>query len=403
MYINHKNNMPKPCVSDTCTTHIHSCDIPKYIVLAYLAVHECIISVTKFKSWVSSESLVLLQKLKCSRHPPSTLGEDHNWLTFPFRVLRNHISILGVPHHQKSVHGPPGYFTTTTMMSYRRFNLPSVHAAPERLILKFKHNLYMLINGLQPQNAFLRDYKKVRNELLIEIIKHEAPPANRTCTVCNSTPGTHRCKDCFGSHFLCDVCCVSTHLTSPFHRIQRFNGRYFEKSDLDRLGLVLDLRQHPGECVIDCQNTEEQLDSDSDISEYDDDDSDPIVTSQSTDQPQGRFTDDRRSDRRSDRRRSNLIIVSSTGIFKRSVRWCRCTKPLEPYIQLLRAKLFPASFIHPGTAFTFEVLDHFHIDALECKTAAMNFMSKIVRISNEAFPGTVPVHHSILSAIIYIS
>jgi hypothetical protein len=60
-------------------------------------------------------------------------------------------------------------------------------------------------------------------------------------------------------------------------------------------------------------------------------------------------------------------------------------------VQLLRAKLFPASFIHPETAFTFDVLDHFRIDALECKTAAMNFMSKIARISNEAFPATVPV------------
>ena len=57
----------------------------------------------------------------------------------------------------------------------------------------------------------------------------------------------------------------------------------------------------------------------------------------------------------------------------------------------MRAKLFPASMIRPETAFTFEVLDHFHLDALECKTAAMNFMSKIVRISNEAFPGNVPV------------
>jgi hypothetical protein len=66
-------------------------------------------------------------------------------------------------------------------------------------------------------------------------------------------------------------------------------------------------------------------------------------------------------------------------------------------VQLVRAKLFPASFKHPETAFTFEVLDHFHIDALECKTAAMNFMSKIVRISNEAFPGKVPVRQPICS------
>lgn len=90
--------------------------------------------------------------------------------------------------------------------------------------------------------------------------------------------------------------------------------------------------------------------------------------------------------------RSDLTIVSSTGIFTRSVRWCTCTKSPDQRVELLlRAKLFPASFKNPKTAFTFEVLDHFQIDALECKTAAMNFMSKLGRITNEAFPSRVPV------------
>src|ERR1700676_3831036 len=92
------------------------------------------------------------------------------------------------------------------------------------------------------------------------------------------------------------------------------------------------------------------------------------------------------------RSRSDLTIVSSTGIFTCSVQWCNCTKSPEQYVQLLlRAKLFPASFKNPKTAFTFEVLDHFRIDSLECKTAAMNFMSKIGRVTNEAFPAKVPV------------
>ena len=96
--------------------------------------------------------------------------------------------------------------------------------------------------------------------------------------------------------------------------------------------------------------------------------------------------------------RSNLIIVSSTGIFKRSVRWCHCAKSSDQYVQLLlQAKLFPASFKNPKTAFTFEVLDHFRVDALECKTAAMNFMSKIRRITDEAFPSRVPVSFPINS------
>lgn len=85
------------------------------------------------------------------------------------------------------------------------------------------------------------------------------------------------------------------------------------------------------------------------------------------------------------------VIVASTGIFKHSLQWCTCLIALERHIQLLRARLFPATFISPKTAFTFEVLDHFHLDALECQTSAMNFMSKLHRRTNEIFPGTVLV------------
>ena len=89
---------------------------------------------------------------------------------------------------------------------------------------------------------------------------------------------------------------------------------------------------------------------------------------------------------------SNIIIVSSTGIFKPSVQWYHCAKSPDQFVELLLcAKLFPASFKNPKTAFTFEVLNHFWVSALECKTASMNFMSKIRQIMDEAFPSHVPV------------
>jgi hypothetical protein len=39
-------------------------------------------------------------------------------------------------------------------------------------------------------------------------------------------------------------------------------------------------------------------------------------------------------------------------------------------------RLFPASHLRPETAFTFDVLEHFHIDAMECKTATASFIKK---------------------------
>ncbi|KAG2047197.1 hypothetical protein BDR06DRAFT_852282, partial [Suillus hirtellus] len=85
-------------------------------------------------------------------------------------------------------------------------------------------------------------------------------------------------------------------------------------------------------------------------------------------------------------------IVHSSGVFTHNVSWCQCPgSHHEHHLQLLQAGLFPASTTHPRTAFTFKVLDHFLIDALECKTSAMSFFEKIRRLTNNAFPDTVPV------------
>ncbi|KAG0696999.1 hypothetical protein DFH29DRAFT_1024097, partial [Suillus ampliporus] len=78
-------------------------------------------------------------------------------------------------------------------------------------------------------------------------------------------------------------------------------------------------------------------------------------------------------------------------VFMHNVAWCHCqgSNP-QQHLQLLRAGLFPASSTQPKTAFTFEVLDHFLIDALECKTSARSFFEKLTRLTNNVFPDTVP-------------
>lgn len=201
-----------------------------------------------------------------------------------------------------------------------------------------------------------------------------------SCSSCPKSSARNRCQDCFGPNLWCDACCVSAHTNLPFHRIQTWNGCFFEKSDLLTKHLTLDLRHYPDDCPSILVDDETQMMFDLDISDDGDDFTD-------ANQPSEPSTSTCTSGSR-----SNLVIVSSTGICRRSIRWCHCAKSPAQYTQLLlRANLFPASFKNPQTAFTFEVLDHFRVDALECKTAAMNFMSKIRRITDEAFPSRVPV------------
>ena len=55
------------------------------------------------------------------------------------------------------------------------------------------------------------------------------------------------------------------------------------------------------------------------------------------------------------------------------------------HIQLLHFHLFSASIKRHSTAFTFDVLDHFHIDAMECKTATLNFYNKLRTLGEYLF------------------
>ncbi len=67
-------------------------------------------------------------------------------------------------------------------------------------------------------------------------------------------------------------------------------------------------------------------------------------------------------------------------------------------MQLMMAGLFPATFRNPKTAFTFQVLEEFHLDNLECKTTPSQFFSRLRRITNDEFPNSVPVRELSTSA-----
>jgi hypothetical protein len=86
-----------------------------------------------------------------------------------------------------------------------------------------------------------------------------------------------------------------------------------------------------------------------------------------------------------------MTIVNRSGIHEIGVSWCCCPEAPKHDMQLMRAGLFPATFHNPKTAFTFQVLEEFHLDNLECKTTPSQFFSRLQRLTNEEFPNTVPV------------
>jgi hypothetical protein len=93
-----------------------------------------------------------------------------------------------------------------------------------------------------------------------------------------------------------------------------------------------------------------------------------------------------------------ITIVDRSGVHEIGIRWCCCLNAPERDMQLMITGLFPATFRNPRTAFTFRVLEEFHLDNLECKTTPSQFFSRLKRMTSDEFPNSVPVSQTCLSA-----
>ncbi|KAG1847564.1 hypothetical protein DFJ58DRAFT_663265, partial [Suillus subalutaceus] len=83
-------------------------------------------------------------------------------------------------------------------------------------------------------------------------------------------------------------------------------------------------------------------------------------------------------------------IIDKSRVHRLWVRCCDCPNAMSPDLQMFRHGFFPASFNKPKTLFTFRVLDDFLLDNLECGTSAMNYYSKLWRMTSRMFPHLVP-------------
>ncbi|KAI6043292.1 hypothetical protein EDC04DRAFT_2562994, partial [Pisolithus marmoratus] len=171
-----------------------------------------------------------------------------------------------------------------------------------------------------------------RAEYLNVILEGEQLAKAGICEQCEEVEGSVWCMSCTGVHAWCGPCAVKAHRNLPFHKVQRWKGTHYEPTSLMELGFLW----HIGHGGDPCPRN--SSDPDPDESGY---------------------------------------MTGEECLSHRSVSVCNCpgSHPNDWHLDLLRQRLFPASISKPKTAFTFAVLDHFLINALECKTSAMSFYS----------------------------
>ena len=218
-----------------------------------------------------------------------------------------------------------------------------------------------------------------RESFLQLLLEMEGQSGDGLCNQCGSRDGRFRCSDCIGDMVHCRNCLMDHHKLLPFHRIKMWNGKYFKKTTLHDQGFIIHLGHH-GKMCSDTEDLWMDIFEDMPMAE------DIDLLQDEKDGKVNTVKDD-----------SVVNIVHTTGVFKHKVRWCRCLDAPEKTVQLFQMQLFPASHLRPETAFTFDVLNNFHIDAMECKTAAASFVKKLCRLTNNAFPHMVPVSATSLS------
>ncbi|KDQ31598.1 hypothetical protein PLEOSDRAFT_1036768, partial [Pleurotus ostreatus PC15] len=156
------------------------------------------------------------------------------------------------------------------------------------------------------------------------------------CHECREAEGTFRCPQCFNTRLSCQNCLIERHRTNPFHIVERWNGRFFERQTLRALGLRVQLNHLQGDpCPL----------ADTAFNEA-------------------------------------FVVISLHGIFTINLDFCNCTQGVSKSAQLLRARLFPATTVEPRTAATFEVLRLFQLLTFGSKVSGYEFYQSLVRLSS---------------------
>ncbi|KAI6141259.1 hypothetical protein BKA82DRAFT_3986329, partial [Pisolithus tinctorius] len=226
-------------------------------------------------------------------------------------------------------------------------------------------------SNCQTQNDYIQEWLPHKEEFMKVLLDLEAPPKPQNCARCGAEGG-YRCPDCIHQPLFCKECCRVIHQGLLFHRVQQWAGNFFEESALHMTGAELHLGHSEAICPSDLPSASRASGTcPIDGKEWEDvDDMPPHLR-----RPVGS---------------KYLTMVDVTRVHFIPVHWCQCEDAEAYPIQLLREKLFPATFEKPSTTFTFAVLDDFMRDNLECRTTRMNYYSKLRWITSAVFPHLVP-------------
>lgn len=183
--------------------------------------------------------------------------------------------------------------------------------------------------------------------------------SNRTacpqCPLTRSNSPSVRCDDCWGNETVCVECCLQKHVEHPYHRVkvsrplleayfmlmqsgQQWNGAYFQRTTLQKLGLVVQIGHKRYE---QCPH--------------------PYPAPRS------------------------FLVLHTNGFHPITLQFCQCNdahRAGSRYEQLLRAELFPSTTTDPSTCCSFRMLEQFHFLTLQSKITAYDYYTTLAKLTD---------------------
>ena len=187
-----------------------------------------------------------------------------------------------------------------------------------------------------------KHFDNILKQLLAREAESDLPGA---CKSCHNTAASFRCRECTQGRVLCRRCMIQVHQHLPWHWVQEWTGSYFVRRDLCDIGYVL----HLGHGGRPCPQS-------------------PTIRSPIP-----------------------FVVTHTNGIHDVKLELCHCPGRMSLAEQLLQVDLYPATWEKPASAFTFDVLDDSHEDALASKKAAYDYIKKLKRRTNNSDEDSVTV------------
>ena len=86
----------------------------------------------------------------------------------------------------------------------------------------------------------------------------------------------------------------------------------------------------------------------------------------------------------------DFVLLDTNGIHTISVDWCAC-KTLPRYVQVLRARWWPATPLHPQSGATIRCLNLFHLLNTQAKTTAHDYWRVQEQLTDATGVSDIPV------------